>query len=434
MKYFRHILADQKGAYFLMSALVLSVMVGFAALGVEIGRWYAIQAEVSKSIDGAAFAAAKNVANPLFPNPTALEAFAVQVAQANYPSSLLGSDTPVFTANLNAQGQVTVNGDVNSLNSLTTVFDTGTPTTALASVGSAQLRRAEIALVLDVSGSMAGAPLTDLQDGADLFVNNFQSFQKDHKFALLTFATGVQTPFPLDTDFVFDVTNQIAATVAAGGTNTEDALGQAVNLGWEPGQLAVPVNQRTQQVVILFSDGNPTGFRGQFKKNGADLDAVVLLHNGEPPANVWGQFGQHDVQVNYFGTLADKLGDGKSSGTACSSGDTTEWKVFDDPKYGISQYGQSPMTGYSTPYCNGTEPPGLVDYTIWVTRQMAIDHAAELKALGIIVYTIGYGAVDAGFMTTLATDPAHAFTAATSVDLTGIFQTIANELKLILVS
>ena len=46
------------------------------------------------------------------------------------------------------------------------------------------------------------------------------------------------------------------------------------------------------------------------------------------------------------GTLADKLGDGKSSGTACSSGDTTEWKVFDDPKYGISQYGQSPMTGY----------------------------------------------------------------------------------------
>ena len=31
---------NQKGAYFLMSAIVLSIMVGFAALGVEIGRWY----------------------------------------------------------------------------------------------------------------------------------------------------------------------------------------------------------------------------------------------------------------------------------------------------------------------------------------------------------------------------------------------------------
>jgi hypothetical protein len=310
--------------------------------------------------------------------------------------------------------------------------------TALGATGAAKLRKAEVALVLDVSGSMTnGNAIDDLKTGADTFVNNFQSFQKDHKFALITFATGVQTPVPLSNDFVFDMTNEIGGLAAAGGTNTEDALGQAFNLPWEPGQLALPANERTRQVVILFSDGNPTGFRGQFKSNGADLDAVALLHNGEPPANVWGQFGQHDTQVNYFGSNVDKLGDGKSSGSACGVGDTTQWKIFDDPTYGISAYGQSPMTNYSSPYCvpgNPIEPPGLVDYTIWLTRQMAIDHASELKGMGITLYTIGLGAIDQTFLETLATDTDHAFFANDPSELEGIFQTIANQLKLILVS
>lgn len=435
MKPIRQILGNQKGAYFLMSAIVLGTMVGFAALGVEIGRWYGIQAEISKSIDGAAFAGAKNVSNPKFPTNADLESFVLEVAQANFPPGLLDTDTPVFVSNVDALGKVTVNGNVHSLNHMTTAFDTGTTMTNLGAVGAAKLRKAEVALVLDVSGSMnAGNAIDDLRTGADTFVNNFQSFQKDHKFSLITFATGVQTPVPLSNDFVFDMTNEISGLNANGGTNTEDALGQAVNLPWEPGQLALPANERTRQVVILFSDGNPTGFRAQFKRSGADLDAVALLHNGEPPANVWGSFGQHDTQVNYFGSNVDKLGDGKSSGSACGVGDTTKWYIFDDPTYGISAYGQSPMTGYSSPYCTGVEPAGLVDYTIWLTRQMAIDHAAELKAMGITVYTIGLGSVDQTFLETLATDTAHAYFANDPADLEGIFQAIANELKLILVS
>ena len=41
---------------------------GFAALGVEVGRWYAIQGELGKAIDGAAFAGAQNVNNPNIPD------------------------------------------------------------------------------------------------------------------------------------------------------------------------------------------------------------------------------------------------------------------------------------------------------------------------------------------------------------------------------
>jgi len=200
---------------------------------------------------------------------------------------------------------------------------------------------------------------------------------------------------------------------------------------WVPGQLALPANERTRQVVILFSDGNPSGFRANFKYNGADLDAVALL-TGSPPDNVYGKLGKADEQVNYFTNDADKPGDGKSSGSACG-GTTTKWHIFDDPTYGVSAYG-NPMNSYSAPYCGVQESPDLVDYTIWLTRQMAIDHAAELKAFGIDVYTIGLGSVDQTFLETLATDVDHAFFANDPSELEGIFQTIANELKLILVS
>ncbi len=440
MKPIRDILADQKGAYFLMSAIVLGAMVGFAALGVEIGRWYAIQAEISKSIDGAAFAGAKNVSNLKFPTDEDLEAFVLEVAQANFPPGLLDTDTPVFDPDVDADGKVTVIGNVHSMNHLTTIFETGTQMTALGATGAAKLRKAEVALVLDVSGSMAGAPIADLQSGADTFVNNFQSFQKDHKFALISFASGVQTPVPLSNDFVYDMTNEIAALNAGGGTNTEDALGQAVNLPWEPGQLALPVNERTRQVVILFSDGNPTGFRAQFKYNGGDLDAVALLSGGNPPTTVYDRLAKHDEQVNYFTSFANVTGDGKTTAsTICqvygSKVSTTKWYIFDDPTYGINAPG-SPIGGYSDPYCNNSISPtgDLLDYTNWLVKQMAIDHAAELKAMGIVVYTIGLGDVDQGFLETLATDTAHAYFANDPSEIEGIFQAIANELKLILVS
>ena len=65
---------------------------------------------------------------------------------------------------------------------------------------------------------------------------------------------------------------------------------------------------------------------------------------------------------------------------------------------------------------------------------MAIDHATELKTFGIEIYTIGLGDIDQGFLTTLATDAGHAFFANDSSELEGIFQEIANKLKLILVS
>jgi len=433
IKGLRNPLQNQHGAYILITAIAVVALFGFAALGIEVGRWYAIQGEISKAIDGAAFAGAKNVNNP---NIADLHGFVQEVAQANFPPGLLGTDTPVFTVGDDGNGKITVQGSTNSINTLSKVLEGSHATTAIGAAGSAKLRNAEIVLVLDISGSMGGSPLSDLKDGAKQFVENFKDQESDNKFALLTFASGVQKRFDMDHGYVSPITSAINGLGAQGGTNAEDALAQALALPWSD-QSGVPANERTKQVVVFFSDGNPTAFRGQFKFNGTDYDGVAALGG----SSVWLNLGKPDQQfTNYSVNKVHITGDGKTSGTtACpnttSGGVTnklnTRWDVFTDSTYGLSSYG--PMSGYGSQQCNIPGAP-LAGYLTYLATQMALDNATAIKGQGIEIYTIGLGAVDPVFLGNLSSGPNFAYYTPDSSELAGIFQQIANILKLVLIS
>jgi len=426
-------LRNQHGAYILITALAVVALFGFAALGVEVGRWYAIQGEMSKAIDGAAFAGAKNVNNP---NINDLHGFVQEVAQTNFPPGLLGTDAPTFIVTDDGNGKITVQGSTNSINTLAKVLDGSHSTTNIGADGSAKLRNAEIALVLDVSGSMGGSPLSDLKDGAKQFVENFEDQENDNRFALLTFASGVQTLFDMDHGYVSPITSAINGLGAQGGTNAEDALAQALALPWTD-QSGVPANERSKQVVVFFSDGNPTAFRGQFKYNNTDYDGVAALGG----SLVYLSLQKPDQQYSLFSVnKAHITGDGKSSGsTVCpnttSQGVTnklnTRWYVFTDSTYGLNSFG--PMSSYDSQQCNIPQPP-LANYLTYLATQMAIDNAAAIKAKGIEIYTIGLGDVDPVFLGNLSSGSDFAYYTPDSSELAGIFQQIANILKLVLIS
>jgi Mg-chelatase subunit ChlD len=423
-------LANQNGAYFLMSAIVLGTMVGFTALGVEIGRWYGIQAEMSKAIDAGAFAGAKNVSNPKFPTDAALEAFALEVAQANFPPGLLDTVTPVFTADLDANGKVTVNGNTHSLNHMTTVFDTGTAKTALGAVGSAKLRKAEIVMVLDVSGSMKhDDAIADLRDGAEHFVKSFEELERDHKMALITFAAGVQVLHPLEHHFSIDMTNEITDLKADGWTNTEDAIDQAGNFPWAD-NTGLPKNEATRQIVILFSDGNPTAFRGSFTREDQDYDAVVPrggsnLFRTDVQSSLLNQGGSN---VPFVPT-----GDGRQKAQSICGTSTTKWAIFEDSTYGVNGSLPTSLSGRNPEECN-LPADLLTAYVDKVSREMALEHAQELKDQELEIFTIGLGEVDKGFLETISSGAGHAFFANDPDELTGIFHEIANKIKLVLIS
>ncbi len=425
-------LANQNGAYFLMSAIVLGTMVGFSALGVEIGRWYGIQAEISKASDAGAFAGAKNVSNPKFPNGAALEAFALEVAQANFPSGLLDTDTPAFTANVDANGKVTVNGNTHSLNHMTTVFDTGTAKTALGAAGVAKLRKAEIVMVLDVSGSMnSGDAIADLRDGAEHFVKSFEELERDHKMALITFAAGVQVLHSLEHNFSINMTNEITALNATGWTNTEDALDQAGDFSWAD-NTGLPKNEATRKIVILFSDGNPTAFRGLFMREGQVYDAVVPRGMSNPDLF---RTDEQATNLNPGGSNIPFLptGDGRPSAQSNCGTSTTKWAIFEDSTYGVNGSLQTSLSGRNPEECNLPENL-LTDYVDEVSREMALEHAQELKDQELEIFTIGLGDVDQGFLNTISSGAGYAFFANDPDELTGIFHEIANKIKLVLIS
>ncbi|MCA9456139.1 MAG: VWA domain-containing protein [Nitrospiraceae bacterium] len=427
-------LCNQQGAYILITGITVVALFGFAALGIEVGRWYAIQGEMSKAIDGAAFAGAKNVNNP---NITDLHGFVQQVAQANFPPGLLGTDTPTFLVSDDGNGKITVQGATNSINSLSRVVEGSHGTTAIAADGSAKLRNAEIALVLDVSGSMGGSPISDLKDGANSFVQNFTDQESDNRFALLTFATGVQKPFPMDHGYVSPMTSAINGLSAGGGTNAEDALAQALTLPWSD-QSGIPANERTKQVVIFFSDGNPSAFRGQFKHEGVTFDGVAALDGGY--ASVYSYMGYPNPQASYDSSFRINLtGDGKKTGTSCSPQKinnvwyySVKWYIFQDSTYGLNSFG--PTYGMNTEHCAMTNPTPLGDYVNYLVRQMAIDNAQAIKNNGIEIYTIGLGNIDQNFLSALSSGPKFVYYTPDSSELEGIFQQIANILKLVLIS
>jgi hypothetical protein len=142
--------------------------------------------------------------------------------------------------------------------------------------------------------------------------------------------------------------------------------------------------------------------------------------------------GQTNSEVFYPTSTLTPIptGDGnKVSGsplTNCgSTGLNTRWYIFGDPKYGLP--------GYDPLQCNISQSV-LAPYICNTAKSMAIDHAQELKNKNIKIYTIGLGDVDPVFLGQIASGPTYEFYTPTSDELAAIFQKIAKEIKLRLVS
>jgi len=280
----------------------------------------------------------------------------------------------------------------------------------------------------------------DLKSGAQSFVDFFKLTEANDKFGLITFASGVVVEHSLSTLFYNDITTAIGNMSASGGTNTEDALDQADGPSGFIDQTGIPGDQRVQQYLIFFSDGNPTAFRGDFTRDGTDYNAVGYAANWDI------KLMDPGVQFSYLNVKQYATGDGKTTSTTiCQSGSplagysNTKWHILDDLTYGVTGYSNfsgvyySDLLGTTDPEkCSLSMNKGQ-DYVEAITKQMAIDHAQEIKDKGIKIYTIGLGSVDQNFLSQIASGPGFEYFAPTSADLKNLFQKIATNIKLRLV-
>ena len=153
----RTTLADQKGAVLIIFALLLLVLIGFTALAMEAGRWYMVRAELSKSVDAAAIAGAKNISNPYADKLDLARDF----GRENFPTGYAGTPAMgtagavTFNAVELSDHRIQVTGSVTALAYLAQLF--GVNQVATSATGVAKKNEVEIMLVLDRSGSMGSA-------------------------------------------------------------------------------------------------------------------------------------------------------------------------------------------------------------------------------------------------------------------------------------
>ncbi|NPV04430.1 MAG: VWA domain-containing protein [Syntrophaceae bacterium] len=432
---------DNRGAFAVIFALVLVVLLGFTALGIEAGRWYLVRAELAKGVDAGALAAAKNISNPYVDPVVIAREFGEENFRAGYidtPES--GTGVVRFSAQMLAENRVSVRGDVNARAHLARLF--GVDTIPVSAVGVAQRREVEIMMILDRSGSMAGQKMTDLKRAANSFLDFFVETQAEDRVGLISFATTVSLDRPLGSDFVDPMRSAINAMTAVGATNTEDALDRAGGTGSFTDQSGLPGDRRVQQFAVFFSDGMPTALRERFRWNGQDYDGVAYGVGSSGRANcrtsdypymsVYSRLHRPTGTDNFYPDVNPATtGDGRrTSGTnatscCCPRYLNTKWYIFES----------LPVPGYTAEQCS-IPMNQLLPHFCSLTRQLALQNAQTLKNRGIKIYAVGLGSsseIDPAFLRSLSSGEGYTYIAPTSSELEAIFIRIARDIKLRLV-
>lgn len=158
-------LEEEEGAVMILFAFILFPLIVLAAMAVELSRQTYINTQLAYACDAAAIAGARY-------DLASVEANALKVFYANYPPGVAG--------NLSVKPTVTLSSDskyvsVSVVSNMPTTLGIADGILSLRVSGYSQVRRdinnIEVALVLDVTGSMRGAKFAGLKVAAKGLVN-----------------------------------------------------------------------------------------------------------------------------------------------------------------------------------------------------------------------------------------------------------------------
>ena len=152
----RRLVRDNRGNATMITAVAILPMMAGAGLATDAGRAYMVENRLSKALDAAALAAGR----VLFAGSGQAEA--ESFFDANYPDNYLNSTVTDFTYKVGPdQRFITVTAEAQVSTTFMQVLGDQTVTVASKSIVERQNRGAEIALVMDNTGSMRGGGKMD---------------------------------------------------------------------------------------------------------------------------------------------------------------------------------------------------------------------------------------------------------------------------------
>jgi Mg-chelatase subunit ChlD len=270
---------DERGAILALLAIGLVVLLGMAGLVLDSGRAYLVKARLSRAVDAGALAGARARRAGV----PAARREAIAVARANGVEEERNETRVQVQFGQNEIGESTVTVTARRVMPTTFMRVLGPRALPIASSATAAVPPIDLVLVIDQSSSLreAGA-WEDLQDAARRFVDYFD--QDLDRMALVSYSTRGTTRVPLEAGFGSDVRRAIDAMRSQGFTNMAEGLRLA-----EDQITDRDVRERSAKVVVFFTDGLPTAFRGPI--GGRDR-IMAASFRPEKPEAVWGYYDQ----------------------------------------------------------------------------------------------------------------------------------------------
>ncbi len=375
----------------------LVILLGIAGLTLDSGRAFLVKSQLSRAVDAGVLAGGR----ALRAGESTARSQAVAVARANGVEAGKDATSVQVGFGVNEEGESTVTVTARRPMPTTLMRLLGRDVVDIASTATATVPPVDLVLVLDQSGSlgMFGA-WDDLQRAARGFVTHFSETMD--QFGLVSFHTRAAVRLPLQSRFMLETQRIIDDMRSLGWTNTAEGLELAHR------QITSErARERAVKVVVFFTDGRPTAFRGTIGGQDRILAVAATSENV-----VRGYFDNPDeISMDRWD---------RPAADACQNVvNCEEWTEGGHPPHGR----------------RGRE----------FARQLGLEVANRLRADGVYVYTIALGnplaselaRPDLDFLSLLANEngsvnsdqpQGRMYYAPTPEDLDAVFRRVASDL------
>ncbi len=288
--------SSERGFVLVYMAAALTCLLLFTGVAVDTGRAYVVKAQLTKAVDGAALAAARNI------NGGDPRGEAAKIYRANFPVGYMGTTSSTDPAEGGFFSSVV--DEANGVNIVTVTATAVLPTTfmklgsfdtvTVVSSGEATRRMVDLSLVLDVSSSI-GPAWTAVRDAARTFIGAFDGAHD--RMALLTFSNGAHVVDAMPSARGFNKAGMIADvpnTLPGGSTNMVEGLYRA----WDELRSVPAGSQSGLRIIVLFTDGASNSVPGFYDAPGV----AKAMRTYDFPQNPGDTFGQtwNNPQISGF--------------------------------------------------------------------------------------------------------------------------------------
>ena len=272
---------DTRGSVLVLVAAGMVFMLGMTGLAVDSGRGYLTRLRLVRAVDAAALTGARTLRS----GETVAREQAVAAAYANGVGTAINGATLDISIDTDAQGESTF--QVSAFQTMPTILMRllGIDHINVAATSVAAVPPVDLILVIDQSGSLGTVGAwDDLQGAAKEFIRYFDD--DIDQLGLVSFQTRAADRFHIAHGFRTTIESEINGMSSAGWTN----YGEGLRLAYRQ-ITSSDVRERSAKVVVFFTDGRPTAFRGTI----GGRDRIMATAQELPPEHLGGYFDNPDA-------------------------------------------------------------------------------------------------------------------------------------------